>query len=274
MNNNSITEQASLHSDLDKLSVAELLIKINEEDKKVAEVVESVIPQIKILVELIAERMSKGGRIFYVGAGTSGRLGVLDASELPPTYGVPSTLVVAVIAGGDKALKSAVENAEDDEQAAWQELQHFSINNSDTVIGISASGSTPYVVGALKNARKNDILTAAITCNPNSLMAKEAEMPIEVIVGPEFVTGSTRMKAGTAQKLVLNMISTATMIKLGRVKGNRMVNMQLCNNKLIDRGIRMLMEELSIEYNQAKNLLLMNGSVSKAIETFKTSYNA
>lgn len=263
-----ITEQHSLHSDLDQKPVSQLLIEMNEEDQKVALAVQKAIPQIEMLVEKIVERMNRGGRIFYVGAGTSGRLGVLDASEIPPTFGMPSGLVVGLIAGGDAALRNPVENAEDDTEKAWYELQQHNINTNDTVIGIAASGITPYVVGALQNARANGILTASISCNPDSPIAHEADIRIEVIVGPEFVTGSTRLKSGTAQKMVLNMITTTTMIKLGRVKGNKMVNMQLTNAKLIDRGTRMLMDEFGLEYDQAKNALLVHGSVKKAIDAF------
>jgi len=263
-----ITEQPSLHTDLDKKSVGQLLSEMNEEDHKVALAVQKTIPQIEILVEKIVERMKRGGRIFYVGAGTSGRLGVLDASEIPPTFGMPSNLVIGLIAGGEKALRNPVENAEDDLTKAWEELQGYQINSSDTVVGLAASGTTPYVIGALKNARAHGIQTASVACNPDSPMAQEADIRIEVIVGPEFVTGSTRLKSGTAEKLVLNMISTATMIKLGRVKGNKMVNMQLSNAKLVDRGARMIMEELQIEYEQAKNLLLLHGSVKKVLETY------
>ncbi|HEY6915016.1 MAG TPA: N-acetylmuramic acid 6-phosphate etherase [Paludibacter sp.] len=261
-----ITEQHSLHNDLDQKSVSQLLVEMNEEDQKVALVVQKTIPQIEKLVEKIVERMNRGGRIFYIGAGTSGRLGVLDASEIPSTFGMPSGLVIGLIAGGEPALRNPVENAEDDTEKAWHELQQHNINKNDTVIGIAASGTTPYVVGALQNARANEILTASITCNPDSPMAHEADIRIEVIVGPEFVTGSTRLKSGTAQKMVLNMITTTTMIKLGRVKGNKMVNMQLTNAKLIDRGTRMIMDEFGLEYEQAKNALLVHGSVKKAIE--------
>lgn len=263
-----VTEQSSLHTNLDKKSVGQLLTEMNEEDQKVALAVQKNIPQIEELVEKIVERMNRGGRIFYVGAGTSGRLGVLDASEIPPTFGMPSHLVVGLIAGGEKALRNPVENAEDDLTKAWEELQAYQINKTDTVIGIAASGTTPYVVGALRNARANGMLTASIACNPDSPIAHEADIRIEVIVGPEFVTGSTRLKAGTAQKLVLNMITTTTMIKLGRVKGNKMVNMQLSNAKLIDRGTRMIMEELGLDYEHAKNTLLVHGSVKKAIDAF------
>ena len=263
-----VTEQSSLHTNLDKKSVGQLLIEMNEEDQKVAIAVQNAIPQIEELVEKVVERMNRGGRIFYVGAGTSGRLGVLDASEITPTFGVPPHLVIGLIAGGEKALRNPVENAEDDLTKAWEELQSHQINVTDTVIGIAASGTTPYVLGALRNARANGILTASISCNPNSPISHEVEHKIEVVVGPEFVTGSTRLKAGTAQKLVLNMITTTTMIKLGRVKGNKMVNMQLSNAKLIDRGARIIMEELGLDYEHAKNALLLHGSVKKAIDAY------
>ena len=263
-----VTEQPSLHTNLDKKSVGQLLMEMNEEDQKVALAVHKAIPQIEELVEKIVERMNRGGRIFYVGAGTSGRLGVLDASEIPPTFGMPPHLVIGLIAGGEKALRNPVENAEDDLTKAWEELQSYQINTTDTVIGIAASGTTPYVVGALRNAKANGVLTASIACNPDSPIAREADIRIEVIVGPEFVTGSTRLKSGTAEKLVLNMISTVTMIKLGRVKGNKMVNMQLSNAKLVDRGTRMLMEELDLDYEHAKNALLVHGSVKKVLEAF------
>lgn len=264
-----ITEQPSLYNDLEKKSVRQILEEINAEDQKVAFAVKEAIPQIEKLVEQIVPRMKKGGRIFYMGAGTSGRLGVLDASEIPPTFGMPPNLVIGLIAGGDTALRSPVENAEDDVKKGWEELLNYSINKKDVVIGIAASGTTPYVIGALRAARKHEILTACITSNPNSPMAAEADIPIETIVGPEYVTGSSRMKSGTAQKMVLNMISTSVMIKLGRVKGNKMVNMQLSNQKLVDRGTRMLMDELHLSYPQAKALLLMHGSVKNAIDEYK-----
>lgn len=264
-----ISEEPSLYNDLEKKSVHELLDDINTEDQKVALAVQKTIPQIEKLVELIVPKMQQGGRIFYMGAGTSGRLGVLDASEIPPTFGVPPTYIIGLIAGGDTALRSAVENAEDDQLRGWQELQQHKINEKDTVIGIAASGTTPYVIGALKEARRNGILTACITSNPDSPMAAEADIPIEMIVGPEFVTGSSRMKSGTGQKMILNMISTTAMIKLGRVKGNKMVNMQLTNKKLIDRGTRMIIDELGVSYEQAHNLLLVAGSVKKAIDNYK-----
>jgi N-acetylmuramic acid 6-phosphate etherase len=267
--NISITETASIYDNLEKMTVRELLININQEDAKVHLAVQKAIPQIEALVEKVVVRMQKGGRVFYLGAGTSGRLGVLDASEVPPTFGVPDTMIIGLIAGGDTALRKPVEAAEDNPDKAWEELQKYNINNNDTVIGIAASGSTPYVRGALKYARENGILTGCITCNPRSKIAEIAEYPIEAIVGPEFVTGSTRMKAGTAQKLILNMITTSIMIKLGRVKGNKMVNMQLTNKKLIDRGTRMIEEELKLDPDEAKRLLVLHGSVKKVLESYK-----
>lgn len=263
-----ITESESLYDNLDQMSVRELLEGINNEDRKVAIAVGREIPKIEKLVTRIVERMRRGGRLFYIGAGTSGRLGVLDASEIPPTYGMPNTLVIGLIAGGDRALRNPVESAEDDLDKAWEELRQYHINTNDTLVGIAASGTTPYVIGALRKARSEGILTASISCNPDSPMAAEAEIAIEPVVGPEFVTGSTRMKSGTAQKMVLNMITTSTMIKLGRVKGNRMVNMQLTNQKLVDRGTRMIMEELRLDYEQSKNLLLLHGSVREAIDSY------
>ena len=263
-----ITESESLYDNLDQMSVRELLEGINNEDRKVAIAVGREIPKIEKLVTRIVERMRRGGRLFYIGAGTSGRLGVLDASEISPTYGMPNTLVIGLIAGGDRALRNPVESAEDDLDKAWEELQQYHINTNDTLVGIAASGTTPYVIGALRKARSEGILTASISCNPDSPMAAEAEIAIEPVVGPEFVTGSTRMKSGTAQKMVLNMITTSTMIKLGRVKGNRMVNMQLTNQKLVDRGTRMIMEELRLDYEQSKNLLLLHGSVREAIDSY------
>ena len=263
-----ITESESVYDNLDQMSVRELLEGINNEDRKVAIAVGREIPKIEKLVTRIVERMRRGGRLFYIGAGTSGRLGVLDASEIPPTYGMPNTLVIGLIAGGDRALRNPVESAEDDLDKAWEELQQYHINTNDTLVGIAASGTTPYVIGALRKARSEGILTASISCNPDSPMAAEAEIAIEPVVGPEFVTGSTRMKSGTAQKMVLNMITTSTMIKLGRVKGNRMVNMQLTNQKLVDRGTRMIMEELRLDYEQSKNLLLLHGSVREAIDSY------
>jgi N-acetylmuramic acid 6-phosphate etherase len=264
----SITESSSLFDNLENMSVEELLTNINREDAKVHIAVEKALPQIQKLVERALVRMKKGGRLFYIGAGTSGRLGVLDASEVPPTFGVPDNIVIGLIAGGDGALRKAVESAEDDPNRAWEDLQKFHINNNDTLVGIAASGTTPYVIGGLNKARENGVLTGCVTCNPNSKMAEAAEIPIEAIVGPEFVTGSTRLKAGTAQKMILNMITTSIMIKLGRVKGNKMVNMQLTNKKLIERGTRMIVEELNINKEEAKRLLLLNGSVKKAIENY------
>ena len=265
-----ITEQSSLYNDLEKKSVLELLQDINAEDQKVALATREAIPQIEKLVSLIIPRMEKGGRLLYMGAGTSGRLGVLDASEIPPTFGMPATLIVGLIAGGDTALRNPVENAEDDAERGWQELVEHDINENDTVVGIAASGTTPYVVGALREARRHGILTGCITSNPDSPMAAESDVAIEMIVGPEFVTGSSRMKSGTGQKMILNMISTAVMIKLGRVKGNRMVNMQLSNIKLVDRGTRMIVDELGLPYDEAKALLLQHGSVKKAVDAYRS----
>lgn len=264
-----ITEQPSLYENLDRMTVREILEDINHEDHQPAEAVSLAIPNIERLVTLIVPRMKRGGRLFYIGAGTSGRLGVLDASEIPPTFGMPPTLVVGLIAGGDTALRNPVEKAEDDELKGWEELMNHGINRQDTVIGIAASGTTPYVIGAVREARARGILTGCITSNPDAPLSHEVDVAIETIVGPEFVTGSSRMKSGTAQKMVLNMISTTIMIQLGRVKGNKMVNMQLTNQKLVDRGTRMLVEELGIDYGQAKSLLLLHGSVEKAIEAYK-----
>jgi N-acetylmuramic acid 6-phosphate etherase len=267
--NISTTEAPSHFDNLEKMSVQELIHNINKEDGTVHLAVHKALPQIEDLVKRIVERMKKGGRVFYLGAGTSGRLGVLDASELPPTFGVPDNMVIGLIAGGDKALRKAVEKAEDDPDMAWKELQKFAINKKDTIIGIAASGTTPYVIGGIQHARNNGLLTGCITCNENSKIAEATEFPIEAIVGPEFVTGSTRLKAGTAQKMILNMMTTTIMIKLGRVKGNKMVNMQLTNKKLVDRGTRMIMEELSLPYEQSKQLLLQHGSVQKAIDAYQ-----
>lgn len=263
-----ITEQSSLYDNLEQKSVLEILTEINREDQKVALAVQKTIPGIEKLVTGIVERMLRGGRLFYIGAGTSGRLGVLDASEIPPTFGIPNTYVIGLIAGGDVALRNPVEAAEDNLERAWEELAAHNINENDILVGIAASGTTPYVIGALRRAREKGILTAAICCNPGSPVAAEAEIKIEPVVGPEYVTGSTRMKAGTAQKMVLNMITTTTMIKLGRVKGNRMVNMQLTNQKLVDRGTRMIVDELGLSYEQAKNLLLLHGSVKNAVNSY------
>jgi N-acetylmuramic acid 6-phosphate etherase len=266
MASESITESDSHYSNLEGMSVRELLESIHEEDKKILPAVHQTIPRIEELVEQLVERMKNGGRLFYVGAGTSGRLGILDASEIPPTYGVGHGLVIGMIAGGDQAIRKAVEAAEDNEGLGWQELQGFNINKLDTVVGIAASGRTPYVIGAVKKARENGMLTACITSNPDSELARNVEVPIEAIVGPEFVSGSTRMKAGTAQKLILNMITTSVMIKLGKVKGNKMVNMLLSNQKLVIRGTRMIMDELGYGEAEARRLLLLHGSVQKVLE--------
>ena len=265
----SITESPSNFQHLDKMSVREILTGINQEDAKIHLAIERVIPQIETLIEQIMERVPSGGRVFYLGAGTSGRLGVLDASEIPPTFGVSPGIIIGLIAGGDSALRNAVEAAEDNPDKAWEELQSFQINILDTVIGIAASGTTPYVVGGVQKARENGLLTGCITCNPDSPLAQASEYPIEAVVGSEFVTGSTRMKAGTAQKLILNMLSTTLMIKMGRVKGNKMVNMQLTNKKLIERGTRMIVEELHIPKDKAREILLQHGSVKKALDAFK-----
>ena len=265
------TELSSNFKHLDKMTPRELLEGINSEDRKVADAVAEAIPQIEVLVKGIVERLSRGGRVFYTGAGTSGRLGVVDASEIPPTYGVYDTFI-GVIAGGDKAIRSAVENAEDDSVRGWTDLSQFNPTKDDVLVGIAASGTTPYVIGACKSAREHGLLTGCITCNDNSPLAATVECPIVTVVGPEFVTGSTRMKAATAEKLVLNMISTSTMILLGHVKGNKMVDMQLTNRKLVDRGTRMIMEETGIEdYSFAQSLLLEHGSVRAAVDFWKLS---
>ncbi len=265
-----ITEQPSKYRHLEKMPVSEILVNINREDKTVADAVEKAIPQIERLVSAITNYMLAGGRLFYLGAGTSGRLAIADASECPPTYGVPYNLVIALIAGGDKAITQAVEFAEDNYEQGWNDLQKHFVSEKDVVIGLASSGTTPYVVGALEECRKRDIKTGCIVCNPNSPAASFSDFPVEVIVGPEFVTGSTRMKSGTAQKLVLNMISTAVMIRLGRVDDNKMINMQLTNTKLIDRGVAMVMDQLNLnDYNSAKTLLLKHGSIKKAVESAK-----
>ncbi len=261
-----VTEQPSHYRHLEKMSVEEILMNINREDRKVPVVVQQLIPKIALLVEEIVDRMLSGGRLFYVGAGTSGRLGIVDASECPPTFGVPEGLVIGLIAGGDGAIRKAVEFAEDNPEQGWLDLKNHSVSKSDVVIGIAASGTTPYVIGALKHCRENGILTGCITCNANSPVTKHSDHPIEAVMGPEFITGSTRMKAGTAQKLILNMISTSVMIRLGRVKDNKMVDMQLSNDKLIDRGSRMVKEALNLSYDEAKERLLKFGSVRKAVE--------
>jgi len=262
------TEQDSHYNSLEQLSVAELLQHINREDKTVPDAVEKALPQIEKLAVAVAEKMKAGGRLFYIGAGTSGRLGVVDASECPPTFGVPFDWVVGIIAGGDSAIRKAVEFAEDDAGQAWIDLQEYNISPKDVLVGIAASGRTPYVIGGLRQANAEGLITGCIVCNAGSPVAAEAQFPVEVITGPEFVTGSTRMKAGTAQKLVLNMLSTTVMIQLGRVKGNKMVDMQLSNHKLIDRGTRMIMQEIGVEEAVAANLLKEHGSVRKAVDFY------
>ncbi len=262
------TESDSNYEALDGMSTKELLININREDKTVAHTIEEKIPQIENLINAIVPKMKKGGRLFYLGAGTSGRLGVVDASECPPTFGVDHGLVIGIIAGGDSAMRKAVEFAEDNINLGWEDLQGYNINKNDVVIGIAASGTTPYVIGALEHCKQEKITTACIVCNSNSPIGKLADYPVELVVGPEFVTGSTRMKSGTAQKLVLNMISTAVMIQLGRVKGNKMVDMQLSNNKLVDRGTKMIMQEIGVDYAKANALLQEFGSVRNAVANY------
>ena len=264
-----ITEQESKYKDIDKMSVFEVLESINNEDKLVPLAVEKALPQIEKLATAVAERMKNGGRLFYIGAGTSGRLGVVDASECPPTFGVPFDWVVGIIAGGDTAIRKAVEFAEDDAVQAWKDLQEYDINAKDCLVGLAASGTTPYVIGGLNTARQHGVLTGCIICNEGGPIVAESDFPVEVVVGPEFLTGSTRMKSGTAQKLVLKMLSTSVMIQLGRVKGNKMVDMQLTNHKLVDRGTHMVMEELNIGQEQAAELLIKYGSVRKAVEASK-----
>lgn len=263
-----ITESTSLYRKLENKSVAEILTDINTEDQKVALAVAQAIPAIIPLVEVIAEKLTAGGRLFYIGAGTSGRLGIVDASECPPTYGVPFDMVIGLIAGGDGAIRRAVEFAEDDPEQAWKDLNEYDINSKDVLIGIAASGTTPYVIHGLRKAKEAGIITGSISCNPDAPVAAYADFPVEVVVGPEYVTGSTRMKAGTAQKMVLNMITTATMIRLGRVADNKMVDMQLTNNKLVDRGVLQVSEKTGLSYDEAKELLLHNGSVRKAIDAY------
>ncbi|HKC69407.1 MAG TPA: N-acetylmuramic acid 6-phosphate etherase [Bacteroidia bacterium] len=266
---NKTTESDSRYNNLEKMDVTSLLKNINKEDRTVPLAVEKAIPQIEKLVKIIVAKMKKGGRLFYMGAGTSGRLGIVDASECPPTYGIEQGIVVGLIAGGDNAIRKAVEFAEDDENQGWKDLLRYKITSKDVVVGIAASGRTPYVIGALKTCNAKKIVTGCIVCNTGSELAKTAKYPVEVITGSEFVTGSTRMKAGTAQKLTLNMISTSVMIKLGRVKGNKMVDMQLSNNKLVKRGTNMLMKELNLDYESAEVLLLKHGSVRKATNAYK-----
>jgi N-acetylmuramic acid 6-phosphate etherase len=265
----SITESTSRYEDLDQMSVKELLENINREDSTVHKAVHSIIPKIEKLVNGIVPRLMKGGRLFYVGAGTSGRLGIVDASEIPPTFGVPFDIVIGIIAGGDRAIRKAVESAEDDPHGAWKDLADFKPGKNDVVVGIAASGRTPYVIGAVQDAKEHGLLTACITNNPNSKLAAAVDIPLEALVGPEFVTGSTRMKSGTAQKLILNMITTSTMIRLGRVKGNKMVDMQLTNAKLVIRGSRMISEELGLDMEESKRLLLLHGSVRNALDSYR-----
>lgn len=267
--NKPTTEQSSNYDELEKMNVLELLRNINKEDKTVPLAVEKEILKIEKLVKKIVLKMKEGGRLFYIGAGTSGRLGVLDASECPPTFGVTDDWVIGLIAGGDTALRNAVENAEDDPGRAWEDLQKFHISDKDVLVGIAASGTTPYVIGGIKKARQEGIVTGCVTCNQNSPLANEAEYPIECVVGPEFVTGSTRMKAGTSQKLILNMISTSVMIQMGRVRGNKMVDMQLSNKKLVERGVKMIVEELEIGKEQALELLKQHKSVRKVLEAYQ-----
>lgn len=270
----SVTESESLYRDLEKMEVTELLESINNEDQKVPLVVKKSIPEIARLVEAIVTRMRKGGRLFYIGAGTSGRLGIVDASEIPPTFGLDHGYVIGLIAGGDGAIRKAVEMAEDNEELGWKDILAFNPTTADVVVGIAASGTTPYVVGAMKRARQNGIFTGAITCNSGTPVAENADVAVELITGPEFVTGSTRMKAGTAQKLVLNMLTTSAMIRLGRVKGNKMVNMQLTNQKLIRRGTKMISDELGLDPETSRKLLLLHGSVKKAIDAFTENNNS
>jgi N-acetylmuramic acid 6-phosphate etherase len=265
-----ITESDSPYHNLEDMPVGEILRNINEEDKKVPEVIAGQIPAIEALVQAIVDKMLTGGRLFYIGAGTSGRLGIVDASECPPTYGVPYGLVIGIIAGGNKAITEAVEFAEDDTEQGWKDLFLHNVNSKDVVIGIAASGTTPYVIRALEKCREHGIITGSICCNPDAPLSKAADFPVEVVVGPEFVTGSTRMKSGTAQKLVLNMISTATMIQLGRVEDNKMVNMQLTNDKLVDRGVKMVMSQVGItDYDHALELLMKYGTVKQVMHNYR-----
>jgi N-acetylmuramic acid 6-phosphate etherase len=263
-----ITESESDYDFLDNMSVNEILKNINIEDHKVPFLIKKKIPKIEKLVKAIIDKLNKKGRLFYIGAGTSGRLGIVDASECPPTFGVEKDLVIGLIAGGDEAIRSAVEFAEDSAMLGWKDLKSYNINNNDIVIGIAASGTTPYVVGALDMCQKNNIITGCIVCNTDSPLSKVADFPIEIVVGPEFITGSTRMKSGTAQKLILNMISTSVMISIGRVKGNKMVDMQLSNKKLIDRGVRMIMQALQLDEITANKLLDRYGSVRSVINNY------
>lgn len=265
----STTESPSFYDHLENMSVNELLTNMNKEDQSVPLAVRKALPQLEALVEAIVPRMQKGGRLIYIGAGTSGRLGILDASECPPTYGVPHDLVIGLIAGGDQAIRKAVENAEDDPTQAWKDIRKQGVNEFDTIIGIAASGTTPYVIGGVKEAKAAGLLTGCITCNAGTPLAKSVSFPVEVVVGPEFVTGSTRMKSGTGQKLALNMISTSVMIKLGKVKGNKMVDMQLSNQKLVQRGTRMIMESTGLTENEANAMLHQYGSVRNAVAAYE-----
>jgi len=267
------TEKDSNYNHLEKMNTLELLTNINKEDKTVPHAVENAIPQIEKLVDQIVLKLKNNGRLFYIGAGTSGRLGIVDASECPPTFGVPHEMVIGLIAGGDIAIRKAVEFAEDSTNQGWQDLQKYNICKNDVVVGIAASGTTPYVIEALKKCNSNNIITGSISCNKNSPLSNTSKFPIDVVVGPEFVTGSSRMKAGTAQKLVLNMLTTSTMILLGKVKGNKMVDMQLSNNKLVNRGIKMIMSELDINKTLAKELLKKNKNVRASINAFKEKNN-
>ncbi len=263
------TEKDSHYNHLEKMSVNQILLSINKEDHRVPGIIKYAIPAIEKLANVILKKMKAGGRLFYIGAGTSGRLGIVDASECPPTYGVRHGLVIGLIAGGDTAIRKAVEFAEDDDMGGWNDLKKHKVNTKDVVVGIAASGTTPYVVGALRQCQKNKIITGCIVCNKKSPLAKFANYPVEIVTGPEFVTGSTRMKAGTSQKLVLNMLSTSVMIKLGRVKGNKMVDMKLSNNKLIERGTKMIMRQLNLNEKESLILLKKYGSVRKAVAAKK-----
>ncbi|GIV31913.1 MAG: N-acetylmuramic acid 6-phosphate etherase [Saprospiraceae bacterium] len=267
-----ITEQPSHYRHLERMSTLELLQHINAEDKTVPFVVEKAIPAIARLAEAVFEKLSQGGRLFYIGAGTSGRLGILDASECPPTFGVPYDMVIGLIAGGDTAIRRAVEHAEDSYEQAWRDLQDWHVDPLDIVVGIAASGTTPYVVGGVRECKAHGILTGCITCNPGTPLAALADFPVEVITGPEFVTGSTRMKAGTATKLVLNMLSTTVMIRLGRVEDNKMVDMQLANDKLLDRGTRMVAQDTGLPYDEARRWLIQYGSVRNAVRAFREKH--
>lgn len=266
-----VTEKDSNYNDLEKMTLLEILENINKEDKTVPLAVEKAIPQIEKLAAITSEKMKDGGRLFYIGAGTSGRLGILDASECPPTFGVPFDWVIGIIAGGDSAIRKAVEFAEDDQEQAWIDLKEYEINSNDVLVGIAASGTTPYVIGGLKKANENGVVTGCIVCNSGSPVAEQAKYPVEVVVGPEFLSGSTRMKSGTAQKLVLNMLTTSVMIQLGRVKGNKMVDMQLTNNKLYSRGVRIIVKETGVDQQVASDLLEKYGNVRKAIEAIGQS---